>query len=434
MKIFWSWQSDLGKRENRRFIKDALDRAILDLKEDAEIDVAARGKLALDHDTKGLPGAAEIAREILNKVANCDVFVCDLTPIGATADGKALPNPNVAIELGYALHSPGPGRVIIVLNEASGYKPDDLPFDVRHRRVMPYSLAPGTASDARKRVFDRLVSGLSAAIKSNLADYTEAQAAESEISGEAASPKDRSIWASAGAVLSHNDSMLNSSVRNVDLILGARSYIRVIPSGWPERPPSARAVQDVKGGADAIGAPTGGGMHGDFGTSKDGFVDYWVASDKDGATRDVMCYFQRSGELWYLNGSVFAAQKEQVILAVNKLVANWSIALRRSLKFYDRNGAFKARRVEVGITGLKNVRWPGITNAEKTVCFTDDIFHSRQSSDWSDVSQTKFLREAYDKLTDAFSKHRLEGDKFENFVDTLDEGRISDREKLERQT
>ena len=86
----------------------------------------------------------EITKTILDKVARSAVFVADLTPIGKTDDGKALPNPNVLIELGWALNELGHKPIIAVMNTSAGWTPDDLPFDIRHRRAMTYDL-PETA-------------------------------------------------------------------------------------------------------------------------------------------------------------------------------------------------------------------------------------------------------------------------------------------------
>src|SRR6185437_8056425 len=93
----------------------------------------------IDHDTKNTPGMAEIPATILKKISESAVFVADVTPIGKSPDGKALPNPNVMIELGWAMSEVGPDKIIGVLNTASGWKPDDLPFDIRHRRILPYA-------------------------------------------------------------------------------------------------------------------------------------------------------------------------------------------------------------------------------------------------------------------------------------------------------
>ena len=53
------------------------------------------------------------------------------------------PNPNVMLEYGYALDALGNQRLIGVFNKAFG-KPDDLPFDLRHRRwPIQYGQMPG---------------------------------------------------------------------------------------------------------------------------------------------------------------------------------------------------------------------------------------------------------------------------------------------------
>src|SRR4051812_20666160 len=127
MKIFWSWQNDTPPRRNRHFIRAALSDAVTAVAGDFALDDAERPEL--DHDTKNTPGMAEIAATILDKIRSCAVFVADLTPIARSAEGKALPNPNVLIELGWALHKPGADRIIAVMNTADGWSAEDLPFD-----------------------------------------------------------------------------------------------------------------------------------------------------------------------------------------------------------------------------------------------------------------------------------------------------------------
>ena len=133
MKIFWSWQSDTPAAEGRNFIKTSLSAALAQLADELEWSEAERAEL--DHDTKNVPGLAPIADTIFEKIDNATIFVADITPTGATPDGKKkTPNPNVLIELGYALKSLGPQRVVLVANGAGGFRPEDLPFDLRHRR------------------------------------------------------------------------------------------------------------------------------------------------------------------------------------------------------------------------------------------------------------------------------------------------------------
>jgi hypothetical protein len=46
------------------------------------------------------------------------VFVADVTPINAGSDHRLCPNPNVLIELGYAVKALGWSRIVMVLNTA----------------------------------------------------------------------------------------------------------------------------------------------------------------------------------------------------------------------------------------------------------------------------------------------------------------------------
>ena len=138
MKIFWSWQNDSNPKANRHFIREALAQAVERAGNELGLEDAERPEL--DHDTKNTAGMVEITSTILRKISNSAVFVADLTPIGRTSDGKALPNPNVLIELGWALSELGEGRLIPVLNTADGWKPDDLPFDIRHRGALTVTI------------------------------------------------------------------------------------------------------------------------------------------------------------------------------------------------------------------------------------------------------------------------------------------------------
>jgi hypothetical protein len=135
--VFYAWQSDLPDATNRGLIRRSLRNAASALEE-----TYASGKLhvALDEATRGESGSPNIPLTILRKIARADAFVCDLTPIN-TAQGKqtkAMPNPNVIFELGYAVAQLGWARVIMLFNESYGTFPDDLPFDVDRHRASPY--------------------------------------------------------------------------------------------------------------------------------------------------------------------------------------------------------------------------------------------------------------------------------------------------------
>lgn len=174
--VFWSWQSDLPAATTKNFIKDALSQALEEVAEEFELEAADR--LELDHDTKGEPGLVEIVSTIFRKIDDCQIFVADITPVAEITTGtatKKIPNPNVMIELGYAIREVGPQRVITVANLAFGGKPEELPFDLRHRRgAITYRLDCAKDSAIEKTRKD-LVKQLVAALKTNLTAPREDQ-------------------------------------------------------------------------------------------------------------------------------------------------------------------------------------------------------------------------------------------------------------------
>jgi chaperonin GroEL len=145
--VFYSWQSDSPPKSNRNFIQTVLKRAI-----DA---INAKGTLAvdvvLDSDTRNVAGSPKIADTIYKKIDAAAVLVADVTIIKWTAGKaaktrKALPNPNVLVELGYALKVLEDPRLILLINTAYG-RIEDLPFDLLGRRTIPYTLTPKDLED-----------------------------------------------------------------------------------------------------------------------------------------------------------------------------------------------------------------------------------------------------------------------------------------------
>jgi hypothetical protein len=150
--VFYAWQSDRPNNINRGFIENALKQAIDNLHAEATIEDPVRDeRIALDKDTQGVPGSPAIADSILQKIDACGVFVADVTPVASTEGGKLVPNPNVMLELGYAVRSKSWERIIMVMNTAFG-SPVDLPFDLRHRRwPFTYNLPPAATDKATER-------------------------------------------------------------------------------------------------------------------------------------------------------------------------------------------------------------------------------------------------------------------------------------------
>jgi hypothetical protein len=170
--IFYIWQSDLGSA-NRNFIQRALEDAAKAIKTDDTLDIEP----IIDRDTAGVPGSPEIAKTIFEKIADADVVVADVSIINRESGGRPSPNPNVLIEAGYALSAIGHERIILVFNTAFG-KVEDLPFDLRPRRVTKYHIPQDAADRSAER--KKLQRSLEEALKAILPGIKEKQIEEAE--------------------------------------------------------------------------------------------------------------------------------------------------------------------------------------------------------------------------------------------------------------
>lgn len=135
--IFYSWQSDLPSKLNRNIIEDSLKRSLIAIKRDESETLEP----VLDRDTSGTPGSPSISDTIFKKISTADVFIADISIINSLEKNKKTSNPNVLIELGYAISQLGWDRIILIQNTFFG-GPEELPFDLRGRRVVTYSYGP----------------------------------------------------------------------------------------------------------------------------------------------------------------------------------------------------------------------------------------------------------------------------------------------------
>lgn len=160
--VFYSWQSDLPNATNRGFILDALERATKRIRADDSLAVEP----VLDRDTQNVPGAPDIAHAIFEKIDKAAAFLADISIINPGL-GRPTPNPNVLIELGYALKTLGNARIVLVANAATGTI-ESLPFDLRSKRVLTYRLPPGADDKPEQR--KTLQEQFEAALRAILAD------------------------------------------------------------------------------------------------------------------------------------------------------------------------------------------------------------------------------------------------------------------------
>ena len=171
--VFYSWQSDLAGNLNRSLIERAAREAVKRVAADPDLTVEPR----IDRDTAGVPGSPDIAQTIFDKVDAAAVFLCDVSIINSPAeDGRRpVPNPNVAIELGYAVKAIGWNRIILVFNSSTG-RIEDLPFDIRHRRPVIYHADNSSNKSETQR---DLTDSLTAAIKACIVMLPKIDAADS---------------------------------------------------------------------------------------------------------------------------------------------------------------------------------------------------------------------------------------------------------------
>ncbi len=139
--IFYSWHSDLSGKTNRNAINTSIEKAIKELKKknkenDFHLDIN------LDRDTKDKSGSPSISNTIFEKINNTDIFIADVSIINNSFIQRRLktrltPNPNVLIELGYAINLLGWEKIICINNLKYG-KNEILPFDIRGHRITSY--------------------------------------------------------------------------------------------------------------------------------------------------------------------------------------------------------------------------------------------------------------------------------------------------------
>lgn len=171
--VFYSWQSDLPNPTNRGFIQQALEKAVTTIADDHTVEVEP----VVDRDTEGVAGSPDIASTIFAKITASDVFVADVSIISNPKEGRPTPNPNVLIELGYALRGLGHERIILVFNRSFG-KIEDLPFDLRMRRLVVYDMPLDEESRAPERL--KLEKQLENAVRSAL-DHAPEDEKETEM-------------------------------------------------------------------------------------------------------------------------------------------------------------------------------------------------------------------------------------------------------------
>ena len=131
--IFFSWQSDLDSRTHRNYIEKCIKKSIRLINKSEDLHIYVE----YDRDTLGLLGTPDISSSIFEKISKCVLFVADISNITSN-EQKSIPNPNVLIELGFAINILGWDKIICFFDVNTG-KIENLPFDIRQKRVLAYN-------------------------------------------------------------------------------------------------------------------------------------------------------------------------------------------------------------------------------------------------------------------------------------------------------
>lgn len=410
MKIFWSWQSDTPSKNNHRLIHDALELAIEKVASDLSLTEAERPEV--DHDTKGEPGLVSIVDKIFEKISQAAVFVGDLTFVGQTPAGKMLPNPNVMIELGHAITSLGPEHIILVSNQAYGGKPEDLPFDLRHRRApISYNLPETASNEDRKKAKQELAKLLAPALLGCLGRSLDAAAKDIVYPVVPARADDRSTWLASNELIQHHNFFNEGGVTSWKVTDAPRFYVRVIPATFDAKITS-REVHELRQPNNLnVLHPWRGG---DGGVNVHGVVAVGVRDDEAFA---VTQWFRKTSEVWaFNNNAVFVDPAgAQKLVPWRAIAKSWHEHLDRTCNFLAQLGVSGPMQIEAGVVGLDDALWEEASGVRHRT-FLNEVFLQRAEPKWDPIKQREFLTEAFNLLRDAYNHPLISVDDFLRIV------------------
>lgn len=371
MKVFWSWQSDTPGKIGRFLVRDALNAAIAALQTEADVtepsEREVRGTLHLDHDRKDERGSPDLTSLILEKIAASTVVVADVTPVGIVPapEGekpKKLVNSNVAIELGYALHSLTGRSLVMVMNTHYGSH-EELPFNIRHKAgAITFALSP----DATKPEIATAAAQLKADFVATLKPYIAKAAEEARLRDPFPQAQPTlpggAVFFPPGAILASAGDPGEQEFRfDHDKLI----YLRLFPVGGPGIT-RAKVADVFNKGRPMVLSPTTkiGGTRGrnEWGSI---IFDYGGATHVHGLTQGF-----ETGEFWGINGVMFRPQQAQnhrgasqqvFVLPIITFEQVFARALHNYVRVMGELGLNPPFTVVMGITGLRDsyVTMPG---------------------------------------------------------------------------
>lgn len=374
--VFYAWQSDLPNNTNRSFLESCLERAI----EKANTALTRADRLVLDKDTQGIAGMPVIADVVFEKIASCAVFVPDLSIITPAESKRATPNPNVLVELGYALCAIKDRRIVGLINSAFGAS-SDLPFDLRNRRFpISYRLAEGGPSEDRKSVREILIAQLVEALSLAASQAPpEVEPVINPLPDHAVAPiEESSFVVNGGGQLAQTRARDNEG-RDSEYIFwhhGPSAWLRVVPVCCKSyrRP---QLIQMLNNARDPI-RPFGESVSVCRATNARGEVLSGFDDDLPDAIATRVTQVFLTGEIWGLNKTLVVPREEnskRMFQVMWPALANaFEATVRNYLQF-----ASEVLNLEPPVIVIAGVAmlWDAVLVRDKAKWYTDPPAHVR---------------------------------------------------------
>jgi len=409
MKVFWAWQSDHPGEISRYVVREGLKQAIEHLRQAVDIDEppeeARRRDIHLDHDTEGMTGMPSVGDSILAKIAASTAVVCDVTPVGTTPlipgnegekPGRPLMNPNVAIELGYAIGKLGDAAVIGVMNLAFG-DTDTLPFDIKHKKwPVTYRLVEGST----KPEIEAQIKVLRAEFIKRLGGFIKVERREAVFS-ETKPQIGKALFFTEGETLSvqRNNPISNGQPLNFHFPHRSLMYLRMIPKEALQRPLTIEAILGTMGRYGTFGPPVGALMQ------ENVYGAAMSTLNMRDLTIDHMTQYFRNGEIWGINADVIrrGEREDENWVPARPVEDTMITTLTLYCEYMQLHSKVKPPiTVEAGIVGVKNRRlvYDAVILSQLSKMYDDEVIYRATLPDFEPATRDQFLREFFKRVHD----------------------------------
>lgn len=402
MRVFWSWQSDSPQNVGKLFVRDALSEVVSELSDDPELDPAERPD-DIDHDTRDVPGSPPIAETILLKIREAGVFVADVTPVATSPAGRRVPNPNVMIELGYALAVLTNSRIVLVMNTAEGAALRTLPFDLRHwRGPVCYSLRRDATQSDRQTAFEQLKEDMRERLRPCLRAASAGQSSSSpqvELpSGFPPSETDKAVWSGLSTEFRGRPSLHGYGEVVLAVPSGPRLFVRVIPLQ------PFKASRSAMASTDSQGVYIGPLRYDAFWTGVNELgASAWATPNGSNDLLSVTQWVQQTGEFWGLWFSFIHDYRNAMHVSDLDVLSAVRNFLKRHIAVLENNGAVKPYSVRLGIVGLRDTLMPyGDRIMRQASAVTNELEFDHVVEHWSDETLADLLYGFATELYDAY--------------------------------